>query len=494
MSTTTTTGQASAGSRLHPAPGTYVAWRNVGLLMSITFAVLYLLSEVGPLMAVPLYGSMAGELQLTPAAVSWALLASTIAGAATIALISRAGDVFGHRRILLISLAVVTVGFILSAAAPNFELLVVGRAMVGVIAAKPALVLAIVDDRLAPADRHRAIILITSGLAVAVFVGFALGGVFLALGTSWRAPFLAAGVLTALAFGVVAAFVPESDAASRSTGRRSFDLAGVVLLGAGLTGVCIALNQATTWGFGSAEFWIFLLVGLALSVAFVVWELRAKEPLVDLRLAASRRLWPSYGIWAVIGTVAFFLYSMVVTYAQTDPAVAGYGFGLSPLLAGFVLLPVTVGGLITSRLAPKMIKWWGPRTTLIVGTVGFFLGFLWLAFFHQEIWQYEVGIMMFGLSVTTMITVAVATLVGEAPKGKAAATTGLYIVLATTAVSIGTALYGLCMGSSTLSDGITPAPAAFQLGYVITVVVSAIGIVIAFFLPKDSKASQGASH
>lgn len=462
--------------------------------MSVTFAVLYLLSEVGPLMAVPLYGSMADELGLTPAAVSWALLASTITGAATIALIARAGDVFGHRLILLVSLAVVTIGFVLSAAAPNFELLVLGRAMVGVIAAKPALVLALVDDRIAPTDRHRAIIMITSGLAVAVFVGFALGGVFLALGTSWRAPFLAAGIMTALAFVIVAAFVPESDARSRTTGKRSFDLTGVILLGAGLTGICIALNQATTWGWASGAFWGFLVGGIVLSIAWVVWELRAKEPLVDLRLAVSRRLWPSYGIWAVIGTVAFFLYSMVVTYAQADPALAGYGFGLSPLLAGFVLLPVTVGGLITSWLAPKMIRWWGPRATLILGTVGFFLGFSWLALFHQEIWHYEVGIMLFGLSVTTMITVAVAVLVGEAPKGRAAATTGLYIVLATTAVSIGTAIYGLCMGAFTLDDGVTPAPEAFQLGYVITVVVAAIGIVIALFLPKDSKASQGASH
>lgn len=462
--------------------------------MSVAFAVLYLMSEVGSLMAVNLYGAMAAELGLSASEVNWALLSTTIVGAATVALGARAGDVYGHRLMLLISLALVAAGFAISALAPTFAVLIMGRALVGFLAFKPALILAIVQDRLAPANRHRAIALITGGLAIAVFVSFAIGGIFLEVGLSWRAAFWTAAAFIAICFLFVLFFVPESDARSRHTGARGFDVPGVVLLGIGLAGICTALNQATTWGIMSAAFWATLVAGFVFSAAWVWWELHAAEPLVDLRLAVSRRLWPAYAIWVVIGLVAFFLYTMVLTYAVSDPSIVGYGFGLTPLFAGFVLLGVTIGGLITSRLAPKMIGWWGPRATLLIGTTVFLFAFVWLLFFHQEIWQYHVGIMLFGLSVTTMITVSLAVLVGEAPEGKSAATTGLYIVLATVATSVGTALYGFAMSSATVPGVGAPAPAAFELGYLITVVVAALGVIAALFLPKNSRAAEGANH
>lgn len=494
MTSSTVADALNRGTRLHPTPGTYVPWRNTGLVMSVAFAVLYLMSEVGALMAVNLYGAMAEELGLSASEVNWALLSTTIVGAATVALGARAGDVYGHRLMLLISLAIVTVGFAVSALAPTFAVLILGRALVGLLAFKPALILAIVQDRLEPANRHRAIALITGGLAVAVFVSFAIGGIFLEVGLSWRAAFGTAAVFIAVCFLFVLFFVPESDARSRATGSGGFDIPGVVLLGVGLVGICVALNQATAWGIASTAFWATLLTGLASAVAWVWWELHTAEPLVDLRLAASRRLWPAYAIWVVIGLVAFFLYTMVITYAISDPSTVNYGFGLTPLFAGFILLGVTVGGLVTSRLAPKMIGWWGPRATLLIGTTVFLAAFVWLLLFHVEVWHYHVGIMLFGLSVTTMITVSLAVLVGEAPKGKSAATTGLYIVLATVATSIGTALYGFAMSSETIPGIGAPAPAAFDLGYLITVIVSVFGVVAAFFLPKDSRAAEGANH
>jgi MFS family permease len=464
-----------------------VPWMPNGVVMGLTFALLQLMNEVGSLMAVNLYGAMSADLKLTPATVSWSLLATTIASAATLGLLIRLADNYGHKRILVITLITITIGFALSAIAPNFIVLVVGRALVGVTAA-PALCIAILSTRLSLPDQKRAIGIITGGLAIAVLVGFALGGIMVQIGASWRTAFGIAAALTVLSMiGLI--WVPESDIALRTKSR--LDIVGVTLLGVGLTAFCIGFSEISSWGWNSVAAWGLIVGGAVLGLLWVAWESRYPDPIADPRLLLSRKIYPAIGTFAVIGFTAFFLYSLVATYAQTVPSIAHYGFGLTPLLAGLVLLPVTVGGLITSRTTPPLLLRYGPRVPLVLGSIVFSLGFLWLWLFHAEIWEYEVGIMLFGLSVTTTITTSLSILAAEAPKDRPASLSGLYLVISTVMVSIGTAAYAAIQGTGVRPGSPFVTVGTYDLSYLVIFLVSLVGIVLAVLLPRSSRVAIG---
>jgi predicted MFS family arabinose efflux permease len=324
-------------------------------------------------LVVPLLPQFPRLLDASPATVAWLVTATLVAGAVCAPVLGRLGDMYGKRRMLLVALALVTVGSALGAVAPDVGTLIAARVLQGASLGVVALGISIMRDLL-PAERvGSGIALMSSSLGIGGAVGLPLTGL-VAQYTSWRWLFAGAAVLGALQFLLVRRVVSESPV--RTGGR--FDLPGAIGLSAALVCLLLAISKGSEWGWGSTR-----VIGLAVAAIalFAVWgrlELRARSPLVDLRVSARPAvLWTN--VASILIGFAMFAGFLVTTQILQAPVASGYGFGLSLVLAGVVLLPIGGAMAAFSPVSARLSARFGARTTLVLGTAVLTLGNLGLA-------------------------------------------------------------------------------------------------------------------
>lgn len=462
--------------------------------MAITFSGLQLLNEVGAMMAIPLYQSMSMDLGLTPSQVSWALLSTLLMGAASIPLLSKAGDVFGHRKVMIFCILGILAGYVISALASTFAVLVIGRALTGIMAGQ-ALVVGIMNDRLSNFDRKKAIGIIAGGQAIGVTFGFGLGGLMVVLGATWRTTFWIGAVLTVLSLVGMLLWGSDSDAVLRNHGqKRRLDITGVVLMGLSLTALCVGISQSTAWGFFSATTLVWVIGGIAGLVLALVAESRSKQPLVDVSLLLSTRLLPAYLVFVALGAAGIMIFNFIMGWAQTPAELAGYGFGLNPLMAGFLFIPMTVAGVVVSIYVPRLLHRIPPRGPLAAGAILLTLSFIWLYFMHTQLWAVVVGILFYGIAYTTVLTVAISVIAAEAPEGRGAGTASLYVAIALSSSSIGTAIYAAIIGLNTTPEAPLPLAENYGIGFMAAAIVCLIAVAAAFALSKSVRLTEVVSH
>jgi EmrB/QacA subfamily drug resistance transporter len=192
-----------------------------------------------------------------------------------------------------------------------------------------------------------------------------LGGL-LTEGISWRAVFFVNLPVGAVMLAM-SAIVPRD----QPQGAR-MDWLGVGTLVPGLATLVLALMQAETWGWGSARIIALLVCSAILLPAFIVIELRRKEPLVQLKLFQSRNFRVDN---TVLAAVQFGLTGLTVFGALFVQNILGF----SPIEAGLSLLPVTLPLLVISPFAGRLYDRLGPRWLVASGTLLVGLGFLWNA-------------------------------------------------------------------------------------------------------------------
>lgn len=217
--------------------------------------------------------------------ISWMLTIVGVVGGATIALLTKAGDLWGKKRMMLLSAVVFLIGTVICALTTSWPVFLVGRGLEGVAVGLSALAYGLVRDVMPRSWIPVTIGFLGSGLGVAV-VGAPLIGGLLTQHYSWRSLFWFMVIYMAVAIPLFAFVVPESPVRVR----QRLDFLGVILIGAGLTGVLLYLSEGSSWGWGSPGNLGYLIGGLVLLAAFVWWETRISYPAIDLRLLRSRNL------------------------------------------------------------------------------------------------------------------------------------------------------------------------------------------------------------
>ena len=327
----------------------------VGVLAACGLAVSLMQTLVIPLL--PRYPQLLGASTST---VTWLVTATLVAGAVCAPMLGRLGDMYGKRRMLVVALGLVAAGSALGALAPDVGTLIVARALQGASLGVVPLGISIMRDVLPEGRVGSGVALMSSSLGIGGAVGLPLTGV-VAEHASWRWLFAGAAVLGVLLIAAVLRFVDESPV--RAGGR--FDLPGAAGLAVALVCLLLAISKGAEWG---------ALVALALlgaaAVVFGVWgrfELRTRSPLVDLRVTARPAvLWTN--VASVLIGFAMFAGFLVTTQVLQAPVATGYGFGLSLVLAGIVLLPIGGAMGVFSPVSARLSARFGARTTLLLGT------------------------------------------------------------------------------------------------------------------------------
>lgn len=231
----------------------------------------------------------------------WTIDAYTLVLASLLMLSGSTADRLGRRRLFRIGLVVFTLGSLACSLAPSLAWLVAFRMLqaVGGSMLTPVAMSIIRTTFENPRERAQAIGLWGAVTGVALALGPVLGGL-LVQGVGWRSIFWVNIPVGVAAVVLVSAFVPESRAPA---GRRT-DPIGQVLVVAVLASLTYAIIEGPSRGWGSAEIGGLFGVALVGLVVLVGYELRRRQPLVEMRFFKSA---PFSGatVIAVVSFIAF---------------------------------------------------------------------------------------------------------------------------------------------------------------------------------------------
>ena len=284
----------------------------------------------------------------------WVVTAYSLAFGGLLLLGGRLSDLVGRKRMLIIGMIGFALASALGGAAPNFALLLVGRAIQGGFGAllAPAALSTLTVTFTSPAERGKAFGIFGAIAGAGGAVGLLLGGVLTEY-LSWRWCLYVNVVFSVVA--VTAAFRllrnDPGDAAVRP------DVPGTILVVAGLVSVVYGLSEANIKGWGASLTIGLLIAGIVLLAGFVLTELRVAHPLLPLRIVLNRFRGGAYlavGLSA-IGMFAIFLF---LTYyleeiLRYSPVATGLAF--LPLIAALIASSTSSSAALMPRLGPRIL-------------------------------------------------------------------------------------------------------------------------------------------
>ncbi|MBB3661612.1 MULTISPECIES: MFS transporter [Prauserella salsuginis group] len=471
MSTTVTAPPPAGETRRAPArPHTVV------MVLAFSGIIVSLMQTV----VVPLVPTLPALLGASAADTAWAVTATLLAGAVATPTVGRLGDMYGKRRMLLLSIGLQVTGSVCCALAGNLPMMVIGRALQGFAAGVIPLGISIMRDVL-PRDRLGSGTALMSG---SLGVGGALGlpaSALLIEQADWHVMFWVTAGL-GLASGVlIATVVPGSPV--RTGGR--FDLPGAIGLSVALLCLLLAISKGADWGWTSGP-----TLGLACAAVVVLviwgrWELRSPAPLVDLRTNARRQVLLTNLASAVFG-FAMFAMSLVVPQLLQAPAATGHGLGQTILVTGLVMAP---NGLIMMAMSPvsaRISAAAGPKVTLMTGAVVVACGYGLGTVLMGQIWQLMLFTSIIGAGIGLAYGAMPALIMAAVPVSQTASANSLNTLMRSVGTSSSSAITGAVLAGLTISVGgvSVPSEAGFRIVLAVGALAALTALAVAAFLPK----------
>ncbi|KRE56856.1 MFS transporter [Arthrobacter sp. Soil736] len=446
-------------------------------------AVLALSGTVVALMqtlVVPLLPDFPRILGVTADDASWLVTATLLSSAVATPIVSRSADMYGKRRMMVVCLAIMVAGSIMAAVGGTFLWLIIGRALQGFSSALIPVGISIMRDELPKEKMGSAVALMSATLGIGSALGLPLAGV-LYEGLGWESIFwVAAGAGTLLLLAVVLV-VPESKV--RTPGR--FDYAGALVLSAALGSLLLAISKGGSWGWGSEPVLLLFLAAGILLAAWVPYELKVGQPMVDLRTSARRPVLMTNLASLLIG-FAMFANMLLTTQQLQLPAATGYGFQLNVITAGLCMVPSGLAMVVFAPVSGGIIRRFGGKTALMTGACVMIAGYVGRVFFHDSIAAVVIGSTVVSVG-TAIAYAAMPTLImGAVPITETASANGLNSLVRSIGTSTSSAAVAAVLTSVTMTLGPVRAPsfAAFQDVFWMAALASAASVLAAIAIPR----------
>ncbi|HEY7042898.1 MAG TPA: MFS transporter [Nocardioidaceae bacterium] len=324
--------------------------------------------------------SAQADLDISNANRQWIVTAYTLAFGGLLLLGGRIADYNGRKRTFIIGLLGFAVASAIGGFAPNQEFLFAARALQGGFAAlmAPAALSIVTVTFTEPKERAKAFGVFGALAGGGAAIGLIVGGVLTEY-ASWR---WCLGVNVPVALLTAAAAIPIVHE-SKARGDTRYDIPGVLLATVGLVSLVYGFTEAAkaknpadptdtrVQGWGASSTTWFIVIAVILLVAFVVWERRAPNPMLPLRVVLHRNRGGSYLLFLLVGAGLFAMFLFLTYYFQVN-------LGYSPLKAGFAFLPFSLGIILTAGAVAQLLPRLGPKPLIVVGLAMAVIGMLML--------------------------------------------------------------------------------------------------------------------
>ncbi len=424
----------------------------------------------------PVLPTIEAALDTDQATVTWVLTAYLLSASVFTPIIGRVGDKVGKERMLVFTLAALTVGSLVAALAPTIGVLIAARVIQGIGGGVLPLTFGIIRDEF-PRDRVAGAVGTSAALlAVGGGVGLVLAGpVVDTLSYHWL--FWLPMVMTLIAAVAAAVWVPESP--ERTPGR--INVGSALLMSAWLVALLLAVSQGHTWGWASGRtIGLFVLAAIFLPV-WVIAETRSAQPLVDMRMMRIPTVWTVNLVALLFGMGMYSMFAFLPQFLQT-PKLTGYGFGVSVTESGLLLLPQTAATFIAGLLSGRLAARFGSKAVLVAGATLTALGTLGLTLVHDQLWQVVVETTVLGLAFGLAFAAMSNLVVDAVPQTQTGVASGMNANIRTVGGALGGAVLASVVTAGARPDGL-PVEAGYTHGFGVLVVTSALAALVAAFVP-----------
>ena len=425
-------------------------------------------------------------LGLTDGQRQWVVTAYALAFGALLLLGGRIADYWGRKRTYMVGMIGFGAASVFGGLAQNGTELIAARGLQGVFAAllAPAALALLTVSFPGGKERNTAFAVFGTVAGTGAAVGLLLGGMLTEF-ADWRWCLLV-NVVFVLA-GVIGGFLFLRE--SRADGENRYDLAGALTVTAGLGSLVYGFSLAE-YGWARLDTIGFVVLGVALLVAFVVIESRVAQPLLPLRVITDRvrggaMLLQAISGSAMIGGTVYLAFHLQIV------------LGFTPLVAGVASLPMTIVIMLCAPVLTRLLPVIGPRPMMIVGPLIAAAGLLYLSritpggdYFVEVL----PGLVLLGLGMANLFipmqNLALARVAPQDAGVASAAANSAMQIGGSIGLSVFTAFYAAAVATVDVTDGPSQL-AAFTAGYSATflaaAVVMAAGSVVAFFMIRGTR-------
>lgn len=418
---------------------------------------------------------------------SWILPVVLLVGVAASPFVGTAGDLYGHRRMLLISLVIYLIGATGGLVSPDIWMLLLCRGLQGAGIAAIPLAYAIIREQFPHHLSGTAIGVLSAMYGAGTFLGVIIGSLITGL-LSWRMTYAllvpVTFLLTLLVFRWIAEDHPEPATGSPDwTGFFSL----LLFLATGLTLVSLPSGQYT-------GIVMLLLIGLCLLflAIFLFAEKKASHPLVDYRIISHKPV----AVFMFIGFLTMLIYFILL---QMMPYIIRLPTGLSlpAEMVGFIIVPGTVCDMAAGAVTGWMIPYLGCRIPCITGSLLLLGTGLLLFVLPVSVPVLVIAWMLFAFGMSVLATAGLIGVMNCVSARRTAQATGLIQGMQTLGGMAGPVITGLLLSTSQVSlmyqgeEWIVPEAGTYSLIYGTVVMGSLLLLLVSWFLVRDTIDSSG---
>ena len=462
---------------------------------AITFALvgwLFLVEFVSGVLQgyyVPLIPDLVHHLGIRDADFNWFEAAQLLLSALVVPVLAKLGDMVGHKRILLISTALTAAASWWLVVAGDFTTFLIAWALQGFYVVWLPLEVALVFDRArgsgtGPSQTRRAAGSLVIALEVGAIAGaLGAGRLFGVFGENVALTLAIPAVAVSLVFFAILLGVPES---TPVPGRR-LDTAGFV----GLTLALLAITGGLTFlkideGAGRAWWsWLIIAAGVLALVPWGRYELRQKDPAIDLRMLGRREMWPVQLTAGLVGISILGAQAPLATFAGTDP-VNGYGLGLDSGMISIVIGAYLISMIVGAFLFPFVSRWSTPRIALIIAASFIGAGYLLFLPNHSTVGGVIANMAIAGIGSGAMVAALPSAAAAAAPLGQTGIGAGMTNTTKTLGGSFASTTFAivLALGAAGAVTATASSLGSYLVVFGICGAAAVVAAVLLLFVPR----------
>lgn len=439
----------------------------------------------------PLIAELPQLLHTTSSNAAWVITVTLLAGAVCVPVFGRLGDLVGKRPMLLVCSVPLVAGSVVCALSSSVAPMIIGRGLQGMGMGILPLGIALLRDAVPAEKLSSSIALVSASMGIGGAIGLPLAAA-VAQYADWRALFWGSAVLAAVVATLIWFLIPDVPAGAK--GQR-FDLPGALGLGIGLVCLLLGVSKGADWGWDSATTLGLFAAAVVALLAWGRWELRTRDPLIDLRTTARPRVLLTNAASIFVG-FAMYASMLIVPQLLQFPKATGYGLGQSMLAAGLWLAPGGVMMMIVSPLGGKLTNARGPKFTLISGALVIAAGYG----LSQALTGSAPGLMVAMIVINSGVGLAYgampALIMSSVPLAETAAANGFNTLMRSLGTSIGSAVIGVVLSqmTTTMAGYTFPSEQAFRTGLLIGCILALVSAAIAAAIPALRRAAADAGE
>jgi MFS family permease len=416
---------------------------------------------------------------------AWAITVTLLVAAICTPISGRLGDMYGKKTVALALLGLLVLGSVVAALSSSVVLLIVGRGLQGMGMGVIPLGISILRDVLHKERLGSGIAMVSATLGVGGALGLPISA-YVTERYDWHVMFWVAAGIGLLALVLVAWVVPVST--MRAGGR--LDVAGVIGLAVGLTGVLLAVSRGNDWGWGSPRTLWLLFGGVVVLLVWGWYELRIDAPLVDLRVTARGTV-----LFTNLASIAmgFALFASQVVFPQLLelPTEAG-GLGLTLMQASLILMPAGLTMLAMSPVAGRLEHRFGPKPLLASGAAIIAFSYVIAVAVDLEVWHVLVVNIVLGVGIGLGFAAMPALIMQVVPARETGAANGLNTLMRSLGTTSAAAVVGgvLAAGGAELDGVPVPSDDAFRTALLLGLLAALVCTVLALLIPPPRLAED----